>query len=325
MARNATSEHDSVGSDSFLDVITNFVGILIILVMVVGENARRFPLGAKSKADAESLAAAEAEANAIEQDVHRIASQLESEQAELASRVFERDQVNTLVTAVEHDLAARRAALDEESRKRFDLQRDLALAKDELARLARERQDADKTVAPKTITIDSYPTPIGKMVDGKEVHFQLTGGRITFVPFEALIDKLKIVARERAQKMDGQSEIVDSLGPVGGFRMRYTLERLETPHGNYLQLAHVELLPTSNQLGEPMDEALSPKSRLREKLDMMPPRQYTITVWTYPDSFTEFRKLKKELYGMGYLVAGRPLPVGMPIGASPRGSKSSAE
>lgn len=324
MPRHNSSENENTGSDSFLDVITNFVGILIILVMVVGENAKRFPLQAKAKA-AEALAAAQTEADTVEQDVHRVAEQMETVNSELAARVFERDQVNTLVTAIEQELGSRRASLDEESRRRYDFERDLALAKDELARLEAEKKYAGKTVAPQTITVDSYPTPIGKTVDGKEVHFQLIGGRVTFVPFEALMDKLKVAAHERAAKMDGQSEIIDSLGPVGGFRMRYVLERIETPRGNLVQLAHLDLLPTSSQLGEPIDEALAAKSRLRDKLDMMPPRQYTITVWTYPDSFAEFRRLKKELYGMGYLVAGRPLPEGMPIGASPRGSKSSAE
>jgi hypothetical protein len=58
---------------------------------------------------------------------------------------------------------------------------------------------------------------------------------------------------------------------------------------------------------------------------MLSPNRYTITIWTYPDSFDEFRKLKKILYQQGYAVAGRPLPEGMPIGASPSGSKSSAQ
>jgi hypothetical protein len=78
-------------------------------------------------------------------------------------------------------------------------------------------------------------------------------------------------------------------------------------------------------LGDPLETALAPGSRFRDKLAMMSPRQYTITVWTYPDSFAEFRRLKKELYGLGYAVAGRPLPEGMPIGASPHGSRSSAQ
>jgi hypothetical protein len=319
------SENSSVGTDSFLDVITNFVGILIILVMVVGQRARNAPLPDVSRPADTALEAAAAEAAAVEGDVQRIAAKMRQVRAEMAARTFQRDQVQTLITAVEHDLAERRAALDLAARERFDVKRELALAEDELGRLKDQREQAEGTLAPPTITVESYPTPLGKTVDGKEAHFQLLGGRLTYVPFEALIDRLKATVRDYASKMNTEAQIVDTLGPIGGFRMRYAVERFDTPQGSYLQVARVELLPVSKQLGDPIATALASGSRFREKLEMMSSREYTITVWTYPDSFAEFRRLKKELYEMGYAVAGRPLPEGMPIGASPHGSKSSAQ
>ena len=318
-------ENSSVGTDSFLDVITNFVGILIILVMVVGQRARNAPLPAVDPPGKAELEAAQREAATIEEDVNKIAAQMSTVEAEVAARTYERDQVNTLVAAIEQAVAKRRAELDEKDQKKYDLARERALTADEMERLEKERRQADGTDAPQSIKIESYPTPLGKVVDGKEAHFQLRGGRLTYVPFEALIDRLKVEVRERAQHMDGAPEMADTLGPIGGFRMKYLVERFDTPRGSYLQVAQVELLPTSNQLGETMDDALAQNSRLRDKLSMMSPRQYTITVWTYPDSFSEFRRLKKELYELGYPVAGRPLPDGMPIGASPSGSKSSAQ
>jgi hypothetical protein len=319
------SENSSVGTDSFLDVITNFVGILIILVMVVGERARHAPLPKVARPADTELEAARAQASTIEGDVRRIAVQMEEVNLEMAGRARERDAINTLVTAMERKLGEHRGALDENSREDFDRKRDLALANDELAKLDRELRDAQATDAPDTITIESYPTPLGKTVDGKEAHYQLLGGRLTCVPFDALVDRLKSVMRDYASKMGTSSELVDTLGPVGGFRMRYVIERHDAPQGSYLQVAHIELLPVSNRLGEPVEDALATGSAFREKLKMMSPRQYTITVWTYPDSFAEFRRLKKELYLQGYAVAGRPLPEGLPIGASPQGSKSSAQ
>jgi hypothetical protein len=85
------------------------------------------------------------------------------------------------------------------------------------------------------------------------------------------------------------------------------------------------MIPNSSQLGEPIDAALARNSQFREKLQMLSPHLYTITVWTYADSFADYRRLKKELYEMGYQVAARPLLMGMPIAASPNGSKSSAQ
>ena len=54
-------------------------------------------------------------------------------------------------------------------------------------------------------------------------------------------------------------------------------------------------------------------------------QQTTITVWVYPESFGEFRKLKERLFQEGFLCAARPLPENMRIGASPRGSSSAAQ
>jgi hypothetical protein len=57
----------------------------------------------------------------------------------------------------------------------------------------------------------------------------------------------------------------------------------------------------------------------------MDPNRTTVTVWTYPDSFHDFRRLKDELFKLGYLTAGRPMPHGAPIAGSPSGSRSAAQ
>jgi hypothetical protein len=318
-------EHDSESTNSFLDVITSSIGILIILVMVAGQRSKEAVEALATAPLSAEVAAAEAETTALEQDVHRIDEQMATVRAELAARSAERSQVSTLVAAIEQELANRRSALDAQARGRYDLERDLALARDELARLESELDEAVETAAPEIIKVESYPTPISKTVDDREAHFQLLGGRLTYIPFDALVDRLRGTLRDYASKLQDQGELSDTLGPIGGFRLRYSIERHDTPGGSYMQVSHIEFLPTSSQLGEPLEVALTDKSNLRNKLEMMYPRQYTITVWTYPDSFAEFRQLKKELYAKGYAVAARPLPHGMPIGASPQGSKSSSQ
>ncbi len=85
------------------------------------------------------------------------------------------------------------------------------------------------------------------------------------------------------------------------------------------------LIPLSEDLGEPMDLALASQSALRNLLKEHPPSRTTITVWVYPDSFADFRRLKAEMFKLGYSTAGRPLPEGHPIGGSPDGSSSAAE
>ncbi len=272
----------------------------------------------------EELVAARHEARGLEQEVREIASQMANVQAELAGRAAERGQLSTLIMAIERDLETRRSALDEKSRKRFEGDHKLALARDELSRLEAERLQAEKASAPTTIKIESFPTPLGKTVNGDEAYFRLKGGRLAVVPFQQLMERLQRSLPDIANDMR-QSEVVDTIGPIEGFRLRYVIQRHYAAQGSVIQLAYAEMVPTSGQLGEPLDEALRPNSRFREMLDSLSPERYTITVWTYPDSFAEFRKLKRELYDQGYAVAARPLEEGMPIGASPHGSKSSAQ
>jgi hypothetical protein len=95
--------------------------------------------------------------------------------------------------------------------------------------------------------------------------------------------------------------------------------------GTLIQLDRWELLPVDERLGVPVVQALMPNSELHAALSGKPPEHTTVTVWTYPDSYAEFRALKKELFELGYSTAGRPLPSGIRIGGSPRGTKSSAQ
>jgi hypothetical protein len=74
-----------------------------------------------------------------------------------------------------------------------------------------------------------------------------------------------------------------------------------------------------------VDQAVLPASELRRVLKRFSPATATVTIWTYPDSFAEFRQLKKALFDLGYSSAGRPLPAGVLIGGSPTGSKSAAQ
>jgi hypothetical protein len=321
MARRASAEVEVAGNDSFLDVTTNIVGILIILVMVVGERAKTALIEATPAPPNRELVAAQTESAQLEGEVHRLTAQMATVAQELQVRSAERGQLSTLIAAVERELAERRGALDQRSRERYDLDRDLAIARDELARLDAQRRDAEKASAPQTVEIQNHPTPIGKTVDDKEVHVQLTHGRLAVIPYEGLLDRLRSSLPDQAARLGDQSELVDTLGPLEGFRLRYVIQRSDP----YVQVTYIEFVPVSSRLGEGVDEAIAPGSAFRRTLDMLSPSQYTITVWTYPDSFAEFVKLKKALYTLGYAVAARPLPEGMPIGASPHGTKSSSE
>lgn len=321
MPRTIRESDAGFGSDSFLDVIANMVGILIILVVVVGIRVKQMPQVPKEldPATVSELASREGATRGLETDVLNLNQQMQHVQRLTAVRTDERAALALLLADGERELNARRASLDKHAREQFDFERELAASKTYLDRLERDR-DAVKKQKSKPIEIRNYPTPISQTVFGKEAHFQLQGGRIVFVPMEELVEAFKHDAKEKFYLLRHESDITETVGPRGGFRLQYTLVRT----GNHGQLESFHLLPTNHRLGEPVSVALGPNSQFRAELARFVP-QTTITLWTYPDSFAEFRAVKKELYQLGYPVAARPLEDGQLIGGAPNGTKSAAE
>ena len=84
-------------------------------------------------------------------------------------------------------------------------------------------------------------------------------------------------------------------------------------------------MPISEDLGEPVEDALRPDSQFHRDLAEAGTARPVVTIWTYPDGFAAFRRIKEELYRLGFATAARPLPRNAPISASPQGSKSAAE
>ncbi len=91
------------------------------------------------------------------------------------------------------------------------------------------------------------------------------------------------------------------------------------------ELDRFEIDTTPENLGETLEQALASGGALRGEMSSRVPAETVVTVWVYPDSFGEFRKLKSALYREGFLAAARPLPPDILIGASPRGSRSAAQ
>ncbi len=337
MPRRSSQSDGAVGHDSFLDVVANIVGILIVLVIVAGLRAQNAPVQAADSQDAlKPMAAAlqrdDATQRQLYDDVMQIAGQMENVQRETVLRQIERNRLATIVAALQRQLQTRRAELSGDDKEEFDLKRSLADARRQLDQLDEQARQAS-AATPDATVVESYPTPLGKVVDDNEVHFQLLGGRIVLIPLDQLVERFRLDARRQLYKLLDTPELTETIGPIDGFRMRYTLQRYDDHidartgrgGGTYARLIRWTLIPQSNQLGETTDDALAGGSAFRDALAHLHPGRTTITIWTYPESFNDFRRIKKELYRLGFATAGRPLPDGIPISGSPDGSKSSAE
>lgn len=326
------------GQDSFLDVTCNLVGILIILIMVIGTRTQNAVLEAAPHADhpdappKRDLAAARSAVSAVEGDIHEIDAKIKRQQLEVAFRRKERDKMLEVLTAVEQQFQKHRETLDEEQQRRLAATRQLLAARSELEDLAASRQTLESSATQPNV-IEHLPTPLAKTVFGTELHFRLLHGRLVYIPWEELVAKLKADAPHNVWKLKESTSVTETLGPVGGFRMKYTLRRMQhvAPVGGSLavqqrvELDRFVLEPIQEDLGVPLEQALQEGSEFLEMLRRADPDRTTITVWVYPDSFNQFRTLKAELFRRRFLAAGRPMPEGHPIGGSPDGSRSAAQ
>jgi hypothetical protein len=334
-----SSDDSAPGQDSFLDVVANLVGILIILVMIIGTSAKEAYIDAVPEAETEQLnssaaavQAAEAMSANLVRDVNEIAEKIRRQKFDLDYRTRERDKLLLQLTVAERQLEQEKNKLDSQQQRQLDLHRRI----EEIQRDLQASQQALEAVASNTSApsiIEHLPTPMAKTVFGKELHFRLLNGRLTYLPWDEIVARLKEELPQQLWKLRDTASLAEEAGPVGGFRIRYLLKQvdypIETKVGPVVQkraeLDHFELVPTSDNLGEPLQQALQANSQFHARLANEDPRQTTITVWVYPDGFDQFRSLKTTLFERGYLTAARPLPTGRLIGGSPSGSRSASQ
>lgn len=341
-------------------MITNLVGILVILVIVAGMRGKQEAVAAISgeAPPALSITAVSAaktpakptidpaQVQQVKSEAERLAGehrQTEEEMAQLVQQAellqYEHNRHRRAQSQLTEMLALGKVRLDElrsklsgDAQQDFDLQRQIQAAQAELQQLEQAAAAAITTSAP-TIEIAANGTPISKIVDGDEVHFQLRNGRIAYVPMEELVEMARREMKPELDRLKTLSQLQEaterefSTPARRGFEMRYALMFAADRAGNRvsISMSRFEIHPVQSFVGETPAEALAPQSQFRTDISKFGPRTTTITLWTYPDSFAVYRAIQDELRRAGYQVAGRLMPASIPIGGSPQGKKSLAQ
>jgi hypothetical protein len=345
---------EAVGTDAFLDIVANLVGILLILILVIGVRMDDASEESKQSAtrqlagfaaidppaleplplDIPDVEPARLEVTALEASI-RAVEQESRKLAQLAQlQKLERDQYMLAVTTAEGELARRRATLDESQQQQLKLDLALEDSQDEYQTLADRLESTRLDAAKKTTeVIQHVATPLAKTVFVREEHFRLHEGRLQYVPLNEMTRQLRSEAPKKLWKLKSASQITETIGPYEGFYMRYKLRRNRVPVTTeagllvreVVELDRFVMLPVDEQGGEPVEAALSARSELRQRLASWDAKNTVVTIWTYPESFADFRRIKAELYQLGYLSAARPLPSNQPISGSPQGTRSAAQ
>ena len=329
------SEDTAIGEDAFLDTIANLVGILIILVVIVGSRSyatAKIAVEQELKNKVEKLESPVGKSKNLDQDLQKQHDELRSYDLEINYRDSERMAVLDRVTVAERMVEEELKKIDESARERIETEQEMSDLQKQLANLLQQQGDV-QSIEQSTAILQHLPTPMAKTVFGRELHVMMRGSKAAVIPWERLIDALKNEARRSAERNSQKDRFVNQLGPIDGFLMTYGLKSQSGIMSNgstarlarTIELEKFELEPTSEVIYESVTETMSNGGRLRLELASYTAQHTTVTVWVYPDSFNEFRILKENLFTEGFLCAARPLPFNVRVGASPRGSASTAQ
>jgi len=336
--------------DSFLDLVPNVVGIIIRLILVVWVGARSYssvtrlavppaPVPTPANRDVPS----DPVADQIEQHRRELAdaqARLLAQLRQLQTAEPKTDELRARLRGLaeeERALTGEQAAADarhaEGLRQAERVAKSLAELRERQCRLSEEILALEQSPATKKVL--HYRTPVSRPVQTEEFFFECRAGRVTPIDLELLLADVKVGLEERGKLLRTRWQVTDVSAPVGAFRLRYTVERErgvadavfpagEPENDGHYRYALSEWIvePVSLDRGEDADTALKENSQFRRRVDRLDPLQATVTFWVYPDSFGLYRALRDYLYERNLIVAGRPLPEGIPIICSRRGTLS---
>jgi hypothetical protein len=175
--------------------------------------------------------------------------------------------------------------------------------------------------------------PISQEIVGEELHFRLSGGRVTVVPLSALVERVKAQLERQKEWLASHGRHAAVVGPVDGYSMQYLVEKLPLSALDRHRLGYgafrvgvksADIIAEPDLLGETPEEALRRGSKFAMAVKTAP-ENAALTFWVYPDSFHAYRILQAACQAEGFVVAGRPLPQGHNIGVSSNGSRSAGQ
>lgn len=340
MARRShdTETNNDGVQDSFLDIVANIVGILILLVIIVGIRAAMQPQLIEEAQEQETAplitnAMVEQRKSVVLQqarEVDQLRKTVVSAIAEAKQRDDNRINLATHIAAVEAELQREKAKLDKADAERLRVRSELAeadyqwqqLMLQKVALAAKTEQDSEK--------LFNTPTPLASNHTAQSIHLRLRNGRVAVVPLEQLAELVRNRSSNSIRRDLERQEGVARVGPIDGFVLDYAIilsNPVEGPMG--LRAADMvevsEVLPLVENVGEPVATALNQGTRLDSLLDRSNPRDWVIKLWVYPDSTSQYRSLQDALRKRGFAIDLRPLQEGKQMIFSSQGRETGAQ
>ena len=384
MSRRTRSGEVGFGSDSFLDIVANIVGILIILIVIAGVRMSQAPV---TQVENQSVKAVQPEI--IDADLAAFPSPIETElpipeapalaltqpdpkpfvpqkpkiiyqqpspelldelkqlELELAkivqvkqSRETGAQELLLQKQAISGELRTLDSKINQKSNhldQRSQLLLSLVDSKQETQKVLERVVSQLRLVSAPRDQVKELKhrlTPVSQLVTDKEWHFLLSENKVSYVPINELLADLKDQVIKRGSWLAKYREHHGSVGPIRGYTMKYVVERQVLSAMDQLRnggssgfrvgVTKWEIDSNDDVPSETQEAVLHVQSRFFQALSDIGTGS-TLTFWVYPDSFELYRSLQKHAHSLGYQVAGRPLPFGVPIAGSPAGTRSAGQ
>ena len=207
---------------SLLDVVCNFVAILIVLVMIGAVYAKR---GTAPAATPQPVAAA-IDNGPLEEETKSAESTAGGSGGE-----YQRASTRSSITRKWPPRCAKKSAIGFKSwsmspssdwpnieiscprtkKRGTTCRRELVASKSELESLSTTQVSITK---PKPHVLEHLPTPMARTVFGNEIHFRLLNHRLAYVPWDEVIEEVKHDIRNHLSKLRDNAR-VEALGPRG--------------------------------------------------------------------------------------------------------------
>lgn len=331
---------DESAQDSFLDVIINLVGVIIILTMLVTSWATRevatvtTPPADQSVVTAPQETAtyegpqeadlnkARLEALAARQELEKLATQLVRIRDEATE--FDNNRVTLAMhrKVIEEDIAKRRDQLDADKQQEFDVQRQIGEAQIKLDLLT--KQQMGLLSAPETVAeLESLPTPLARDVNGDAMLLRVSGGLVSVVPLKELMAEASLRTDAIRRRLQEHGKVAEVFGPLDGYRIRLVVIRQRAPVAvtgpiaGQLErsqlLTYVEVLPVGEIVGQEVEVALAPGGSVYNYLQANRHETPTVAIFLQTDSFKHSAALKKALWEMGLAVTMLPVAPDDPL------------
>ncbi len=338
--RRRSGENNEEGQDSFLDIVSNIVGILIILVMIAGAQVGAVHPQDETNLSPENQGPSETEKKeyidvcqqfldkaqtlkTVKEKVSELNNQLALVRQQADGVEEEQSQMAMKAGSIRATIELVAEKNGRQEKDVFDQKRHLLELTEELQGLELSKKSLESS-SKKIVTLENVPSQLGKKVEGHEGFFCLRNSKVSHVPMNIFKEHLRGYFQQPTRRF--QENIDDQFGPVENyyFHFQASLHESREPEG----LVHTivfdlgECIPVNNNIGESVETALKNNSDFQQKLKLYLQDTSTITLFVYPDSFNELRILKKFLMDNGYNIAFRPMPVGQEITFSPNGSAS---